>query len=289
MLCQSSVHHPHHPERLNSAGRLEKDPRLVEVVLWDTVDVVRASPNALIVRHRLGFVSANGGVDSSNVDFPDRQRALRLPEDPDRSARQIRSSLLQSLGASPAVIISDSHGRPLARGHGRRGHRAGGNESHPRPTPGKPDLYGRKLQITIVGLADQVAAAAASLVIRTGRRRGAGRACPWIGNTNGRKRLPPVTFCDRRKRTCFVRESPPVLTPFLKRDQVVLTFTLCQYISLAMLKYQHNLITRNNQMEKPRFSVTHKDELMAELIRKTDQKTLAVWAIDCVERVLLYF
>ena len=71
--------------------------------------------------------------------------------------------------------------------------------------------------------------------------------------------------------------------------QVVLTFALCQYMSLAMLEYQQNLITRNNQMAKSKFSVTHKDESMVELMRKTDHKTLAVWAIDCVERVLPYF
>ncbi len=70
---------------------------------------------------------------------------------------------------------------------------------------------------------------------------------------------------------------------------VVLTFALCQYLSLAMLEYQQNLIPRNNQMEKSKFSVTHKDESLVELMRKTDHKTLAVWAIDCVERVLPYF
>jgi hypothetical protein len=68
-----------------------------------------------------------------------------------------------------------------------------------------------------------------------------------------------------------------------------LTFALCQYVSLAVLEYQQNLITRNNQMEKSKFSVTHKDESMVELMRKTDHKALAVWAMDCAERVLPYF
>ena len=147
------------PQAVALGRRTNKDPRLVEIILWDTVDVVRAFPNALIVRHRLGFVSANGGVDSSNVDFPDRQRVLRLPEDPDRSAREIRFWLQESLGASPAVIISDSHGRPWREGTvgvaiGLAGMKASQDLRQ------QPDLFGRRLLITIVGLADQVAAAA---------------------------------------------------------------------------------------------------------------------------------
>jgi coenzyme F420-0:L-glutamate ligase / coenzyme F420-1:gamma-L-glutamate ligase len=144
---------------LELGKKMEKDPRLVEIILWDTVEVVRAVPNAFIVRHRLGFVAANGGVDSSNVDFPNRQRALRLPEDPDRSAREIRLWLRDSIGASPAVIISDSQGRPWREGTvgvaiGLAGIKATQDLRQ------QQDLFGRRLLITVVGLADQIAAAA---------------------------------------------------------------------------------------------------------------------------------
>ena len=147
------------PQAVELGKQTKKDPRLVEIILWDTVDVVRAFPNALIVRHRLGFVAANGGVDSSNVDFPNRQRALRLPEDPDRSAREIRFWLQESVGASPAIIISDSQGRPWREGTvgvaiGLAGMKATQDLRQ------QPDLFGRQLLITVVGLADQIAAAA---------------------------------------------------------------------------------------------------------------------------------
>ena len=136
-----------------------KDPRLVEVILWDAVDILRACPNALIVRHRLGFVAANGGVDASNVDFPDKHCVLRLPLDPDRSARDIRAYLEETMGVSPAVVITDSHGRPWREG--TEGVAIGiAGMKVTQDLRRQPDLFGRPLQITIVGFADQIAAAA---------------------------------------------------------------------------------------------------------------------------------
>ncbi len=144
---------------LELAERTQKDPRLVEVILWDTAEVLRARPRALIVRHHLGFISANAGVDGSNVAEPEREMVLRLPVDPDRSARQLRSRLQQLTGVSPAIIISDSHGRPWREGTG--GVAIGVAGLAPvQDLRGLPDLFGRKLAITTVGFADQVAAAA---------------------------------------------------------------------------------------------------------------------------------
>jgi coenzyme F420-0:L-glutamate ligase/coenzyme F420-1:gamma-L-glutamate ligase len=146
------------PEAMALAEITGKDPRLVEVILWDTAEVVRARQNVLIVEHRLGFICANAGVDHSNVS-PETDVVLRLPADPDESARQLRAGLRELTGAAPAVIINDSHGRPWREGT------AGVAIGLAGLTPtqdlrGHPDLFGYKLQHTTVGFADQVAAAA---------------------------------------------------------------------------------------------------------------------------------
>src|ERR1700716_1527737 len=96
-------------EAIELAGKVQKDPRLVELILSESVRVVRARPGILIVEHRLGFVIANAGIDQSNVASPDEpERALLLPVDPDGSAAILRRRLSERLGVSVAVIISDS-------------------------------------------------------------------------------------------------------------------------------------------------------------------------------------
>jgi len=141
------------------AAAVHKDPRLVEVILWDAAQVLRAVPGVLIVQHRLGFISANAGVDRSNVAGPHSSLVLRLPSDPDRSARQLRQRLRELTGARPAVVISDSHGRPWREG--TVGVAIGVAGMAPvQDLRGVPDLFGYPLQITTVGFADQVAAAA---------------------------------------------------------------------------------------------------------------------------------
>ena len=94
------------------ALQCDKDPRLIEVILSESSVVVRVRPGLIITRHRLGFVSANAGVDRSNVAPEGIERVLMLPEDPDRSAQQIRSALQERFGVDLGVIIADSHGRP---------------------------------------------------------------------------------------------------------------------------------------------------------------------------------
>src|SRR5205807_3220543 len=89
-----------------------KDPRLVELILSESVRVVRNRPNVLIVEHRLGFVMANAGIDQSNVAPQDGvERALLLPKDPDASAESLRKKL-----NATALLIIDSFGRPWRRG-----------------------------------------------------------------------------------------------------------------------------------------------------------------------------
>ena len=95
------------------AEEIQKDPRLVELILSESVRVVRSRPNVLIVEHRLGFVMANAGIDQSNVAPTDGvERALLLPVDPDGSAEALRTRLAALFGVPPAVIITDSFGRP---------------------------------------------------------------------------------------------------------------------------------------------------------------------------------
>ena len=91
-----------------------KDPRVVQVILDETAEMVRAERGVLICRTRHGFVCANAGVDTSNA--PDDDTAIVLPRDPDASARALRSRLQELLGVSVAVLISDSFGRAWRHG-----------------------------------------------------------------------------------------------------------------------------------------------------------------------------
>lgn len=137
-----------------------KEAALVEVILRESTDIVRAQPNVLIVRHRLGYVMANAGIDQSNVrGREDRPACLLLPLDPSGSAQRIRESLRSWRDPAPGVIVSDSFGRPWRRGVVNV---ALGSAGLPALVDrrGQPDRYGRKLQVTEVALADALAAAA---------------------------------------------------------------------------------------------------------------------------------
>lgn len=140
-----------------------KDPRVVELILSESVRVVRSRPNLIIVRHRLGFVMANAGVDQSNVAPADGvHRVLLLPENPDASAERLRATLSSRTGARIGVIISDSFGRAWRRGTAGIAIGAAGLPSLV-DLRGQPDLFGRILEVSIVGFADEIAAAASLL------------------------------------------------------------------------------------------------------------------------------
>jgi coenzyme F420-0:L-glutamate ligase/coenzyme F420-1:gamma-L-glutamate ligase len=149
------------PEAVALAAQVGKDPRIVQVVLSDSTKVVRSRPNLMIMQHRLGFVMANAGVDQSNVAEADgHHRALLLPVDPDGSAAAIRTALAPH--ANIGVIISDSFGRPWRRGTAGV---AIGSAGLPSVIDlrGQPDLFGRILEVSIIGFADEIAAAASLL------------------------------------------------------------------------------------------------------------------------------
>ena len=146
---------------LELAAAVGKDPRIVEVVLSDSRKVVRSRPNLMIMQHRLGFVMANAGVDQSNVAATDgHQRALLLPVDPDGSAEAIRAELLRL--ADVGVVISDSFGRPWRRGTAGVAIGSAGIPSLI-DLRGQPDLFERVLEVSIIGFADEIAAAASLL------------------------------------------------------------------------------------------------------------------------------
>jgi coenzyme F420-0:L-glutamate ligase / coenzyme F420-1:gamma-L-glutamate ligase len=150
-------------EAVELAHDVGKDPRLVEVILSESARVVRSRPNLIIVEHRLGFVMANAGVDQSNVAPADGvHRALLLPRDPDASAEALRASLQQRSGAAIGVIISDSFGRAWRRGTCGIAIGAAGLPSLI-DLRGQPDLFGRTLEVSIIGFADEIAAAASLL------------------------------------------------------------------------------------------------------------------------------
>lgn len=146
---------------LDLARQTGKDPRLVEVVLAESSAVIRVAPNVLIVRHRLGYVMANAGIDRSNIGTDgNRERALLLPRDPDGSAEHLRAALSSHYGARLAVIISDSFGRPWRNGVVNV---ALGVAGLPAVIDrrGETDRYGRVLEMTEVAFADAIAAGAA--------------------------------------------------------------------------------------------------------------------------------
>lgn len=145
---------------LEVAAQVGKDPRLVELILRESQEISRTKRNLLIVRHRLGFTSANAGIDRSNVaQSADGETVLLLPEDPDASAENIRRAFKREWGVDVGVVISDSHGRPFRLGTVGVAIGVAGLPSL-WDRRGDQDLYGYTLQHTEVGFADEIAAAA---------------------------------------------------------------------------------------------------------------------------------
>jgi coenzyme F420-0:L-glutamate ligase/coenzyme F420-1:gamma-L-glutamate ligase len=141
------------------ASETEKDPRMVELVLRESTEVMRKRVGVLIVRHKLGLVGAHAGIDQSNVDHSAGEQALLLPIDPDASARRLRDTVLARTGKRVGVIVTDSHNRPWRLGTigaaiGVAGVRVLDDYR------GGYDVYGRELRVTLINRADALAAAA---------------------------------------------------------------------------------------------------------------------------------
>jgi coenzyme F420-0:L-glutamate ligase / coenzyme F420-1:gamma-L-glutamate ligase len=145
------------PRAIELAAKLDKDARHIQVILDESSEVRRAAHGVLIAVTHHGFVCANAGVDASNA--PDDDTVILLPVDPDRSARELRAQLSARLGASPAVLITDSFGRAWRQGQcdvaiGCAG--LGPLEDW----RGQTDTRGRELKATLIAVADELAAAA---------------------------------------------------------------------------------------------------------------------------------
>ncbi len=140
------------------AARWDRDARQVELVLRESASIVRMAPGGLIIsRTRHGLVCANAGVDVSNVGGGDV--AALLPLDPDASASRIREAVRERTGSGPAVIVSDSFGRPWRNGIVNVAIGSAGIEGLV-DLRGTPDASGRPMQATLLAVADELASAA---------------------------------------------------------------------------------------------------------------------------------
>jgi coenzyme F420-0:L-glutamate ligase/coenzyme F420-1:gamma-L-glutamate ligase len=155
------------PRALELARAAHKDPRVVELILSESTEVLRQRPGAIIVAHRIGYVLANAGIDQSNVGPEGGDHVLLLPADPDQSCRELRAALRERTGVEVAVMVIDSFGRAWRNGTVGT---AIGLSGFPGllDLRGQPDLFGRALQITEVGIADELAAAASLLMGQAG-------------------------------------------------------------------------------------------------------------------------
>lgn len=175
---------------LELARETDKDAREIELMLQESSDVVRARKGLIVTRHRLGFVSANAGIDHSNVQEGAEEFVLLLPLDPDAKAEEMRKQVEKETGKQVAVIIADSHGRP---------HRLGtigiaiGCAGMPalEDWRGRQDLFGYELKYTDIGLADMLASAATLLFgqAREGTPIVHVRGAVWHGEPNNARTL----------------------------------------------------------------------------------------------------
>jgi coenzyme F420-0:L-glutamate ligase / coenzyme F420-1:gamma-L-glutamate ligase len=139
------------------AAVLGREPALVELILEESSEVLRAERGVLIVETRHGFICANAGIDSSNL--PEDDTVCLLPEDPDASARRIREEIRAATGAAVAVIVSDSFGRAWRLGQAEVAIGCAGIAPLD-DWRGRRDAGGRELEATLIAVADEAAAAA---------------------------------------------------------------------------------------------------------------------------------
>jgi len=170
------------------ARKSEKSTSLAQLILDESSEVLRATPAAIIARHRTGHVLANAGIDGSNVAGGEAETVLLWPCDPDASARAIRNELAELCGVTPGVVIADSLGRAWRIGTVGTAIGCAGLTVLDDRRGKDQDLFGRTLQATVIAVADAVAAAAV-LVMGEGAEgtpavlvRGAGR---WVSDEDG--------------------------------------------------------------------------------------------------------
>jgi coenzyme F420-0:L-glutamate ligase / coenzyme F420-1:gamma-L-glutamate ligase len=142
------------------AAKSGREPEFAQLILNESIEILRATPAAVIARHRCGHVLANAGIDASNVEGGDADTVLLWPEDADASARAIRADLARLCGAKPAVVIADSLGRAWRIGTVGQAIGCAGLTVLDDQRGRGQDLFGRTLQATVIAIADAVAAMA---------------------------------------------------------------------------------------------------------------------------------
>jgi coenzyme F420-0:L-glutamate ligase/coenzyme F420-1:gamma-L-glutamate ligase len=153
------------------AAATRKDPRLVEVILAESTEVVRHRRDVLITAHRLGFVMANAGVDQSNIEQPDGDpRVLLLPKDPEASCAALKERLDAHFGVALGVVVNDSFGRAWRSGTVGVALGAAGLPALV-DMVGEADIFGRRLRVTQIALADEIASAASLVMGEAAERR----------------------------------------------------------------------------------------------------------------------
>lgn len=170
------------------AQETEREPAMIQAILSESSEVLRATPAAIITRHRTGHVLANAGIDASNVEGGDTGRVLLWPVDADSSARAMRAELRSASGAQIAVVIADSMGRAWRIGTVGTAIGAAGITVLEDRRGKATDLFGRTLQATVIAVADSIAAMG-TLAMGEGDEgtpvaliRGAGR---WVSAEDG--------------------------------------------------------------------------------------------------------
>lgn len=171
------------------AAETEKDPRLVQLILDESTEVLRKRPGVLIMRHRLGLVGAHAGIDQSNIGHEGGESALLLPVDPDASAARLRDAIADRLGVDVGVLITDSANRPWRLGTIGVAIGAAGFsvlDDH----RGGEDMFGRELKVTLINRADEIASTALLVMGETteGIPAAVIRGLPLVVGENGRQR-----------------------------------------------------------------------------------------------------
>jgi len=157
------------PAARTLAAETDKDPRLVQLILDESTEVMRKKPGVLIMRHRLGNVGAHAGIDQSNIAHDGGECALLLPVDPDASAQRLRATLAARTGCRLGIIIADSMNRAWRLGTIGGAIGCAGLKVLD-DLRGTHDLYGRELKVTIINRVDSLAATACLLMAESVQR-----------------------------------------------------------------------------------------------------------------------
>jgi coenzyme F420-0:L-glutamate ligase/coenzyme F420-1:gamma-L-glutamate ligase len=143
----------------------KKDPRLIELILRESSNIIKISEKTLIVETKHGFICANAGIDQSNVS-QDSDEVLLLPEDPDTSAKKIRKSIYEKTEKNVAIIISDTFGRPFRKGQTNVAIGIAG--IYPlKSYIGNKDTFGKILKVTEIAIIDELASSAELVMGKT--------------------------------------------------------------------------------------------------------------------------